>query len=112
MPRRKPEAVLRELGIEYSYTTSEVAAIFRKHRHWVGVNRTRGHWVDKDGQQLQPRMVEGLLIWSPQDVKDMAVSCYNRRTIDMLELKRIIRRLLRDEAQITNKYPTAEDEDD
>lgn len=101
----KPEQrAIRDAGIEVTYTTSEVARIFRKTRQWVLWGLKAGKFVDKSGEPIAPRMVEDRYIWTKQNVDDAAISCYNRRTIDIEELKRIMRKTIQDTGAINGKY--------
>ncbi|QGJ94928.1 helix-turn-helix DNA binding domain protein [Gordonia phage RedWattleHog] len=101
----KPEErLLSEAGVEVTYTTAEVARIFRKTRQWVLWGLKDGKFVDAEGNPLQPRMVEDRYIWTKDEVTDIAVSCHNRRTIDIEELKRIVRKLIKDTGAINGKY--------
>lgn len=109
MPRPLPEPVLRDEGIEVTYSTGQVASMFGKTRQWVLHYHHIGGWVDGKGKPVVPGQDErGRYIWQPDDVKNIAVVCYKRRTLTMDELKRVIRRLLRDQSHLDNRFPTEE----
>ena len=101
----KPEnKILIKEGVEITYTTGEVAAIFKKTRQWVLWSLKEGRFLDKNGDVLQPEMAFDKYVWTAADIKDAAISCYNRRTMDITELKRIIRKVIKDTGEINERY--------
>lgn len=101
----KPEnKVLIEAGIEVTYTTREVAKIFRKTRQWVLASLKSGRFVDKMDQPIQVEMIDHQYLWTADNIRDAAISHYNRRRIDLDELKRIIRKVIKDTGEINGRY--------
>ncbi|AVO25003.1 DNA binding protein [Rhodococcus phage Finch] len=99
------EAVLRAAGVEVYYSTSDVAKMFGKTRQWVQWQISEGRVLGKDGEpvdfKLSPR---GRRMWTADNVKDLAILCYNQRLIDMDGLKKIIRKLLKDSSAVNRKF--------
>lgn len=101
----KPEnKVLLSAGVEITYTTGEVAKIFRKTRQWVLWSLKEGRFVDKDDEPIQVDMVAQQYLWTADNIRDAAISCYNRRRMNLDELKRVIRKVIKDTGEINERY--------
>lgn len=102
----KPEnKVLQDAGVEITYSTSQVAKIFDKTRQWVLWSVKNNRFLDKDGTPIQlTRTADDRYVWTAQNIKDAAITCYYRRTMDMDELKRIIRKVIKDTGDINELY--------
>lgn len=101
----KPEnKVLQEAGVEITYTTGQAASVFRKTRQWMLWSLSTGRFLGEDNEPIDVGMLAGQYMWTGDNLKWAAISCYKRRTIDMNELKRIIRRVIRDTGEINERY--------
>lgn len=101
----KPEnKVLLEAGVEITYTTGQVAKIFRKTRQWVLWSLHNDRFLDEKDEPFRPEMIAGQYSWTATNIKDAAVSCYNRKKIDLDELKRVIRKVIKDTGEINERF--------
>lgn len=99
------QRVLMDAGVVVTYSTGDVCRIFKRSRQWVSWSLSNHRFVGRNGMPLQLSKDEaGNYIWTPEDVKWAAVSCYNRKTITIAQLRKIIRRLLEDGNEISGKY--------
>ena len=102
---------------ERSFHTREVAAIFHKAVTWLywGEN---GAFEYRDGSKIQiARTPKNYRIWTGQNMRDIAVACYNRGNLNREQVEAVLKRIMVAEAGgdyweidipgITDKEPNA-----
>lgn len=102
--KRELALELQRLGVELTYTTSEVAEILGRTRQSVFIEFQEGRYLGKDDQPLELWYDGRRYLWTPDDVKYAAVSMYRRKRITFAELRRIVRRILIDQGRLDGNY--------
>lgn len=79
--------------------------MFGKTRQWVQWMLAEGRILDREGNPVVvARTPRGHRTWTAEDVKSLAVACYNQKMINMDELKSVIRKLLKDSSAVSRKF--------
>lgn len=101
--RYSVEDWLLEAGVEVTYSSAEVSALFGYSRVWIHQMKLEEKWVTATGEPIEPKEVPypkgngKAYRWTAPQVRTLAIALYNSGTINYKILKKVVRQTMLDE---------------